>query len=520
MPTLPRYTAEIQGGALSGGRRAAASDFAGPASNIGGAIAVGADKYLTSIEDEESRKALVESSQLRAKYARELDAAALSGGDLDKLKEKMRADFAKIGESFQTKKGVSSNELYTANTEIMFDEQANAIMVQRAGAKAKLDAASFLNSTASVMRSVGPQYLPEAEANADAFAATLTGVRPEQRAAVAADLKQDLNMAAALASARIDPAGTRKRLEAGEWNLSPQHRQTAISHATSEENAARVAQNYARAEEDRRIAKADEAARDRHFASIMDGTATRRQIMDDPDLRPATREHMIAVMKARSDELTNGEKKSDQGEKRRLFLAATAPDTDPTKIINSDQIHAAVAAGKLNTADGAWLMGIVANQKDANNQTIGGKLRVLSINFDRAVAGDLRLSALDAGQRAEIQNDYAAAVFARVEEARKANDVKLLRDLFDPASKEYVGNKAFMQQSIDAAKVRLQESLPPAVKVNSKAEYDALPDGTPYTDSKGVRGIKRGASKPASTAPFETSGGSGPSAERLARRGN
>lgn len=501
MPQLPTYQAKLGQGPAQPGvptRRATAEDF-GASVGDGRAIQQAAAGFLADTEESEARAALVASSQVRAKYARELDAAKTNGGDLAALKEKMVGELSAVGENFQTKRGVDALSLYTSNTELMFDEQANSINVQRAVAAARLEGAAFLNSAGSIIQS-NPLYLTEAVKDADAFASTLTRLPPEQRAEIADRLKKELNMAAALSASRIDPEGTKKLLDGGSWDLTPEQRNAAINKADTEIRAKRADENYARAMKEYQEKEKDEAARDQLFKGIMAGKTSRRDILDNPDLRPTTREHLIVFMETRAKAMSAGERKSDPTVLRDLWLRIHAPGTDPTKIYNGDAIFEAVQKGRINTQDANLLNNLVAQQKDENGRAIGSKLGTQVATVGRALSQDPQFIGQPA-LVAEIQMEYQARVYDRVNKLRE--DKKDPNEAFNPANKDWVGSREFIQQSITAAKQRALDAAPQATKVNSQAEYDALEPGTPYIDSKGNRGVKRGAAKvtPAPAAP-------------------
>lgn len=487
MPQLPVFTAKIGGPVIAGGRRATAPDNA--LGSVGKSIAKAADGYLSDVEETESRKALISSSEIRAKYARALDEAALDGSDTEALKEKLQDELSRVGDDFQTKRGTQALQFYTSNTELMFDEQANKIRITRAAANARLEGSKFLNSASEIIRS-NPGYLRFAEGDAEAFVSTLKHVSPEQKAEIAQGLKKELNMAAAVSAARMDPEGTKKKLEAGEWDLTPTQREQAVGKADTEIRAKRADEAYQRSVKEYKEREDDDKARDKHFADIIGGKATRRSIMDDADLRPQTREHLIVFMEARAKERLTTEKKSDPTVVRDLWLRIHAPDSDPKKVFNGDAIFAAVAKGQLNTTDANNLNSLVANQKDENNRSAGQRLALVSSTVARAISADPQFTAQPA-LVAEIQLDYNARVIERMAQLRKENKDPTV--VFDPNSKEYVGSRQYVQASIDAAKQRQRDAMPKPIVVNSQAEYDALEPGTSYVDSKGNPGVKKGA---------------------------
>lgn len=502
MPQLPTYTAQLNRLPTVNVEHAVRPDT----SDSFRTIAKAGETLLSGIEEKESREAVIASSEIRAKYARELDEAAVSGADTSKIKEKMQEDHAKVAENFQTKRGQSANEFYAFNNDLMFDEQANKIRVTRAAADAQLAGSRFLSSAGSILQQ-NPTYLGTALDDAEALVSTYQ-LSPEKKALALDTLRKELNMSAAISAARLDPQGTRKRLEAGEWELTPEQRQTAVNKADTEFRAARAEMAYLEAQAEKEARQRDDVARDRHFAGIMDGTATRRAIMDDADLRPQTREHMIALLEHRAKELASQEKVSNPVVKRDLWLRIHAPDGDPRKIFNGDAIFEQVKRGNISVTDANQLNTLVAAQKDDNNRTIGQRLGVMSATVARALSQDPRFIGQPA-LVADIQNDYNFRVQEKIDLLRREN--KDPNIIFDARSKEFVGSREFVQTSIDGARQRQTEAAAAKIQtVNSQAEYDALPEGTPYRDSNGNPGVKRGKQKtiPAGkTIPTEPSAG-------------
>lgn len=488
MPVLPTFTAQRGELPISGGRRATGEDlYSGGVGDLAATVGKAANTYVAQKEDTESRTALVASTEIRAKYAKALDEAALSGGDLEALKGQMNDELARVGQNFETKRGSSALELYTANSAIMFDQQANNIAVTRAAAVARLEGSKFLSSAGAMIQG-NPLYLGVAERDAEAFGLTLRNVSPEKRAEIVNGLKKELNMAAAISSSRIDPEGTKTKLDKGEWDLSPEQRSTALNKADTEIRAKKAEAAYQRAQDEIEKRDADEKARDNLFKGIINGKTTRRDIMDNADIRPATREHLITFMEQRAKGMEVGERRSDPRAVRDLWMQINAPDGDPRKTYNADPIFAAVAAGRVNTSDANMLNNLVANQKDENNRSIGQRLGAQMSIVGRALSQDPQFTAQPA-LVAEIQLDYQARVLEKVAALRKKDANANPADVFDPASKDYVGSRAFIQQSIDASKHKAASTQPN--RVNSQAEYDALPPGASYTDSNGQPAIKR-----------------------------
>ena len=353
MPKLPTYAAKIGDAAVSGGRRAAAEDF-GEGVNSG-LIAAGHRiqsatlSFAAEMEEQEARKALVASTQIRADYARKLDEAALSGADVGKIKEQMVSDLTKVGESFQTKKGVDQIQLYTANSEIMFDKQASQIAVQRAWSEAKLQGSAFVNSASALIQS-NPLYLQAAEKDAADFVASFPRIRPDQRAELTRRLQQDLNMAAAMSAARLDPPGAQTRLDAGEWNLTPEQRNTARLNAEKYGNIKRQTEDreIARKKQEREERK-DEAETDltRRIFSNEVGKKIYDEITSSPYLDAGALRRVQATLEQRTKDLQGGETaaKTDPRVFNNLRELIDLPQTDTRKPKSAGEIWAFYGKG-------------------------------------------------------------------------------------------------------------------------------------------------------------------------------
>lgn len=466
MPRLPTYSAKLEGGAISGGRRATAED-AGAVDLTGAvrAVQAAADGFVAAQEEDESRKVLVKQAEIRAKYAKRLDEAVTSGEDIAKIRQELDNDLANVTEGLQTKKGADTAALHAANTGAIFDNQANQIAVTRATLEARVAGAQFLNSTGAIIAS-NPAYLPQAEQDVDAFVATLSKVPPEKRAAMAADLKQNMNVAAAMAQARLDPEGTMNAVKGGAFNMTPEQRMQVVNQAEATIRAKRVDENYKRAEAERAKQEASDAASDGYFKQIMRGGFSMQKVLDDPALTPRAREHLALMAEARAKALASGDAKSNPAVKRELFLDITAPDGDPRKIFNSDKIFQAASKGQINTSDAAWLMGIVANQKDENNRGFSQRLN----GRIQSAAAAMRSSPQYQAQpelALAIQNEMIAQVERRAAELRKEN--KSPDSLLDPNSKDYFFKPDLIKTL--AEDVRRQTSV---LKVSDEAVF---PDG-------------------------------------------
>jgi hypothetical protein len=448
-----------------------------------------ANAYEEQLSQGETRKAQVGLSDVRARVAKELDDAALSGADTGKIRERMMADIDKIGEGFSTSEGTSSVKIGAANAALMFDEQANRINVQRAFSQAKTDTSKILNNESAVIASQ-PTYLPFAIENMNAAVDTYN-LRPDQKQELKDHFAKQLNMSAVLATIRTgDPAVVAKDLSSGQYDLTPEQRELAQHAATSEKSRREHEAATLRVEAHRQLVERSEASADEYSKRISDKKQSiaglSETIRDDATLERRTREHLQLLIQQRTHELANGEKKSNQEVLRQLYLDAIAPDSDPRKILNGDKIFAAAQRGDLNVMDAERLRGIVANNKDENGRKVETYIGGFSQAFQVVANNDPRLLGLDAPQKAEVVNDYAARIREKVAEARAANDAKGMRDLFDVKSKDYVGSSEFMRESIGLSRTKFKDALPAVVDLRTAPEAaTTIEVNQPFINSKG-----------------------------------
>lgn len=430
MPVIKSYTAPLGGSTISGGRRATPTDMGAPARrSFGEGLGNAAESILATKENEETRSALVETAKIKASYAERLDAAERSGGDTAKLREDLNNELAAVGSTFETRKGRSALELYTANTNESFTQQINAVEVRRAAADAKLRGNEWLNAT-SVMLARDPTQLARAEQEASDFVDTFN-VPPEQRALLKQELIQNVNMSAALASARIDPAGTKERLTNGEWTLTPAQRQQAIGKAAFAERERRSEERAAEALARQQRNDADQAALNEGVRAILRGEAPD---LFDARLSGQSQENLVRFRDAMTDSLDKGIARSNPTTKRDLWLRVNADPTDPNKIVSSAPILDAVADGTLNTSDADHLITLLQNNKDGSGDTFRQRLGERMGNIVGAMRGSPEFAA-QPELSAAIQNE----LLARAEEK-----VALLREkgrdpssMLDPTSEDY-----------------------------------------------------------------------------------
>lgn len=393
--------------------------------------------------------------------------------------------------------------MHAANTGAVFDNQANNIAVTRAALEARVDGAKFLNNISSILSTQGPAYLPQAEQDVDAFVGTLSRVPPEKRAAMAADLKNNLNVAAAMMLARNNPEAAIKAIDGGQFNLDPTQRQQVLSHAKEAQNAARVQEAFLRSEAERQKQEKSDQAVDGYFKQIMTGGFSMKAALNDETLTPRAREHIVLLADRKRKENAGEGKASDPKTLNELYMRITAPEGTPGKIYNTDLIYEATKAGKLSIQHDAYLRNLVGGQPDANNQKIQGRLRSMVSDFGRGISANLEIQAMaqaDKGLPMELQNTFRARVEDKMQELRQINEPP--SQVFDPKSKHFVGSREFTQSVLQEVMGQKRDSALPTV--NSQEEYDALPAGATYRDSNGNPATKTKGAANAKTAKPST----------------
>lgn len=436
MPKLKTFTAQIGDLPQAGGRRAQPLDFSPAVALDTSRISRIGQQIVNDKESAEKRDALVQTSALRAKYAKRLDDAAISGEELDDIKAEMADEFSKVGEDFVTSAGQDQLDIYTSTSSAMFDSQANTIAVKRAGLVAKQSATEFLNSTSETLRA-NPLYLPIAEQMATDFTGTLTGVSPEQKAVIKQGLINELNITAALGSARVAPAETKKALEDGEWNLTPKQRELAINAAETELRAIRADERYQREVKKAQRVERNEEAYDELVKGIFEGTASTREVLDNPDLLAPTRNTLLTLIEKRARELrtraytTTPSVYNDA--RRRIDL----PQGDPNRLTSTEELWGLYGKPRgLSLSDTQNLeKRIVDNKTDAGMTYAKAESELIS-NLS-PMLNKSTLLALDPGGGARVQA-FTAFVRNRADSFREQGKDPYL--LLQPGTSDYVGN--------------------------------------------------------------------------------
>jgi hypothetical protein len=435
MPKLPYQ--QVQMGTLPaiGGRRASASDFG---ADVGAEIAraghAGKQIY-DDIGDSEARGVVVGRAQIVTKYAKRLDEAVTSGEDLGKIKEEMNTELGKLGDNLSTRKGQDTLDIATAGTNQMFDAQANAIAVRRAGSQAKLQAGNLLRDLSGTLAS-NPNALTFALDQTDAFTETLTRVPPEQRAEIKDKLRSELNMTAALAHARLMPESAKQGVAENKWKLTGEQALQVQAEADRTIRARRVDAEYQRTLVERRKDEANDKARRDLYKGLRDGTVGEQDILGNMDLKPATAEHLIDVMDRMAKVNNTEESRTDPKVFNDLRAAIDSPPGTSGRLVDPQRVWMMYGKG-LSKDDATFLENRVYANRDEGGYTLAhevdGTIRTLSRELDKS-----NLLTIDPFGPSRVQA-FTRYVYEQVEKARKDPSADP-RELLNPKSPKYVGH--------------------------------------------------------------------------------
>lgn len=464
------YTAQIPDLQISGGRRAEGVSALG--SSAGRAIQQVGSAFLEEMEQREQRRAIVEHAKLRQKYAKQLEEAELSGADVNQIRENLENEVANLGSTTSTRVGLETAEQYGANTLNLFDTAVNQINVRRAASEATLGMKDFVSAQSELLTQ-NPSYLPIAEGEATRYLETFKGrIPPEKLAEMQQALRQQVNVHAVASLIRIAPEDALKRLNAGEFDLTPEQRIQELGRADAQIRAIRAERAAERAEADYERKRTSDGARDEWFKEIMAGTPNiLRQIIGDLRLTPEHREHLVVFHENWLKAKLGADKQSDPTVVRDLMLAIHAPEGSPRKIYTDDTIYTALQDGKLSIVDFRMLKSEVANARDPNNSAVSRRFGEAMNVVSNAIRSAPEFVAQPDLQSSIILS-WAAAVRDRMEEERKAG--RNPARLFDPADKDSVVRREYIaqfvaaarQEKADVTKAKVQSQVKPGDVLN------------------------------------------------------
>ena len=483
MPVLKNYTAQLGNVPIDSGRRASAADFGGETAaaleRLGGTTQGVAEKLLQQKETDDARQMLTGIARLTAQYTQAQQDAIASGADLDQIREKFQADLAGLRDQAVTNHGAQTFDYHEATTMQSFDLRTGSIKAQKAAAHARTQVDGFMSGIGQQVFT-DPSSLAGQSERINAFVANLPGISPEMRNELKQEMVFRANSDAVRGAILIDPEGAKRDLEAGKWTLKEGQLAQEIARAESQIDAKEARRQsrvrFAAWERD----QASEQKSDLYIQQVFRNQLNEEEVNADPTLVRADRQALIAFNRRWWDSVNGEGRRSDPTMLRDLTTRIYASEDDPRKLRGNREVLAAVNAGTLTVRDARWMMTDIANQRDPNNSTIGAQFYGMMRSLDSAFQNDLRYSTTPGGRikAAEIMNRWSFAVRGMMNDRRERN--QSLYPLFDPTSKEYVGNPAFIKQFELGA-----GGMPTLATEQEVRDYEAMNPGGMYLDAQG-----------------------------------
>jgi len=436
MPKLPYKQIEMGTLPAIGGRRASASDFG---ADVGAEFAraghAGKQVY-EDIGDSEARGVVVGRAKIVTEYAKRLDDAALNDEPLDKIKEEMNAKLAKLGEGVSTRKGQDTLDVAVAGTNQMFDAQASAIAVKRAGVQARQQADTMLRDMSGGLAR-NPLLLDFYLGTVDAFAASLPkkGTDPEVARHISTTLRSNLTLEAALSTAARDPALAREGIAGKKWDLTGEQIRMVQGEADRTDRARRVDAEYQHTQAERRKDEANDKARRDLYKGLRDGTTKESDIIGNKDLKTATAEHLIDVMERMAKEGKTEAARTDPKVFNDMRAAIDSPPGTTGRLVDPQRVWMMYGKG-LSQDDATWLENRLYANRGEGGYTLASEVSNVLSTLKPELDKSNMLSIDPLGPSRMVA--FTRYVYEQVEKARKDPNADP-RELLNPNSPKYVG---------------------------------------------------------------------------------
>lgn len=270
----------------------------------------------------------------------------------------------------------------------------------------------------------------------------------------------------------LDPNLAKQQLAKGQWDtyFSGDVKYQLQKEADQGINAQRIEQNRQQEQQKQVLQQQQTATQNQLLQKITDGTATTKDIMNS-NLEPfgsGSKEQMLKLQ-----EQANNEKiKTDSGTYINLFDRIHAPDGDPKKITDENDLNQYLGNG-LTLKDLKDLRTEVQGGKTQDGQ-IAAKLQdAFMENAKHQLTGTNPMLGIHDPQGDEQFQGFLATALPAIEKAKQAG-VKAT-DLFDPKSPQYMGN---MLNAFKRTPEQVVQSLGNQSNSNSAVGNSSAPSST------------------------------------------
>lgn len=362
----------------------------------------------------------------------------------------------KFGQGFMTEGGQKYAETRTAQLRTHFFEKTTADMMTLAG-QATANNVHEMANRASNTAMRDPSAVPHLLRGVDTDITAMVESNPNIKGVVASKAKLELTLKTKKAIVQAGVIGAMKssldpEKTAEEWAakypafLDGKDLKALSSAAKSELRYRKYDDDVAMARQKQLIKETSEAVRDNHIKNLysdnpaVSNSVTIKSIVNDQNLQPNDREHLINVVNRQFKPETKAEISNrtftDMLSRMRL------PDGDPDKLTSLDEVFVARAKkqdepGSLNAADMNELRRHFTDLQTGD----GSKLGIRTNEFLRGYKGLITksnpmLGNIDPSGDAQFYL-FQDWVHSKVAEYRQAK--KNVYDLFDPSKPDYVG---------------------------------------------------------------------------------
>lgn len=286
-----------------------------------------------------------------------------------------------------------------------------------------------------------------------------------------------------------------------------------LTEAEQSKRAYESQSERSRLEREREEQNARDAVGNGFLARIIDprpengGRLTEREILSNPILTTAQKQHWVDYMRVRARELaSNGESRSNPAAVRDLVLRINAPDENPNKITTTEPLLDALRNGRISTPEFLGLRNELDNVPK-NGIRLSSEIKNALSNANRFFTNHPFTVAMP-GKGTEAFYQFRLNMYEQIERYRE--EKKDPRALFDPQSPDFLMSAARLNHYLGfgglgldqgAAAVRngqppILQMAPPAAsqalpRVRTDEDFNKLPKGARYVDPQGNTRVKQ-----------------------------
>lgn len=392
----------------------------------------------------DKRQSQDEVSDLSVQYAQAhadlknqlLDQAQKGTLDTEKFNDDASDQLDQIGANTQTGAGRRFAQQQSAQIGAHLLESSISAESDLAGAKAKAKYVQTLNANGvSVYNDPSSMEAVMQQQNNAVDALVATGGLPAADAErLRVDGKSHLAMSSFKGLVDLNPEIAKKQLDSGKWDtyINGDQKDEMYGQVSQAERASAAAQELQDRQQKRALEAKNEVSKNGFLKKIQEGTLQSKDILNS-SLLEHEKEHFINMMREEAQE----KGKTDPTVYNNLWQRTMLPDGDPNKITDQSQLYGAVGNGitvKDVSTLNEWLSGTKTPEGQANQEL---RKRVM-LAADQALVKKDPLG-LPADPEGQVQMaKFQILVQQKEADQRKAN--KPMSDLYNPNSKDFVGN--------------------------------------------------------------------------------